>query len=225
MRLTCLFVIIFIVLAQACTVPDAEEYYERDSDSLGKEAVEATENVYTENTQFFELTQSANGIKTYTFKTNDTAYIVPEGKTVTTITGTAPATSASVTVLKRSGSPTAGYGIIFFYNKYNSKEYMMIVMINTRRQYMVAKISDGTSVSIQDWTSSSSLRGGFGVQNTISISHASNGIYSVKFNGTQEMIFTDPSSPVIPYGTTGYVVSISPTEGFPKKSVEVTFTE
>ena len=71
-----------------------------------------------------------------------------------------------------SGRACAGYGMLFFYNKNNGKEYMMTVMINTRRQYKIDKVSDGQVVPISGgWVTAQGLKGGFGVQNTISVSH------------------------------------------------------
>lgn len=222
------------VLAAAlasCRMPDEAAYYERDEGSIGVEGGgsggSGSGGSPAVETVFFEpQPDDGSGRKGYTFRTNDPAYIVPGGRTVMKITGSSYVNSASMTVSKKSGSATAGYGMVFFYNKNGGKEYMMTVMINTRRQYKIDKVADGQIIPISGgWVTAQGLKGGFGVQNTIGVSHSSDGKFHVKFNGVEETTFTDPAAPIIPKGTTGCIVAISDSEGFPQKFVEVSFTE
>lgn len=222
------------VLAAAlasCRMPDEAAYYERDEESIGVEGGNTVAGTGgggspAVETVFFDPSSAAGGQKCWTFRTNDPAYIVPGGRTVMKITGSSYVNSASMTVSKKSGSATAGYGMVFFYNKNGGKEYMMTVMINTRRQYKIDKVADGQIIPISGgWVTAQGLKGGFGVQNTIGVSHSSDGKFHVKFNGVEKTTITDPASPIIPKGTTGCIVAISDSEGFPRKLVEMSFAE
>ena len=111
-----------------------------------------------------------------------------------------------------SGRACAGYRLgLGDKNTYNARlhsltaEFVLLARLNFTRQQ--------------------GLKGGFGVQNTIGVSHSSDGKFHVKFNGVEETTFTDPAAPIIPKGTTGCIVAISDSEGFPQKFVEVSFSE
>ena len=97
----------------SCRMPDEAAYYERDEESIGVEGGNTVAGTGggsspAVETGFFDPSSAAGGQKSWTFRTNDPAYIVPGGRTVMKITGSSYVNSASMTVVKKSGSATAG---------------------------------------------------------------------------------------------------------------------
>jgi hypothetical protein len=208
---------VLIMLAAGCSMPAA------GTDSSGGSGtgstVEMSSSLFTEDSAVSGQT---------VFTTNDTAYISSEGYTLWSLDGSDGSgfDQYTVTVSKTSGNASAGYGLVFCETKDATYGVCMYcVLINITGQYAIGKIVNGSYSSIAWWTSSSHLKQGY-VSNMLSVSRDSTGKkFTLYINGNRETEFSDGSTPVLESGSRGYVVVISPNEGFPDTYVTVYFSK
>lgn len=218
------FIIIALFFLISCDVPQDLEWYERTDETFdGKSG-----STFNQVTDWFTKTETSDGRKKYILRTNDTKYIIPGGYTAYEITGTSNVSSVTADVSRQSGNGMAGYGIVFAARKRNNAVYMLAVMINIHGMYTIAKYKAEQYETLKDWAYSANLKSGYGVSNRISVTAATDGSITVKFNGVTEYVFKDSASggiPALSTGSHGFVTVIPPTEDFPSEFVEVTFVE
>lgn len=113
------------------------------------------------------------------YKTNDESN---QGYLKYSLLGTPAAytNDISVTVMKKSGSSDNGSGMVFFYQD-SDTFYLALVSANGR--YCIKKFENSSSVMLQDWTSSSYVKTGYGVTNAISVKYEYKGTYGFYVNG------------------------------------------
>jgi hypothetical protein len=160
------------------------------------------------------------------FSTNDTAWISENGYTLWTLTGSDGSSfdNYTVTAAKASGRASAGYGVVFCETEDAAYGVCMYcVLVNITGQYAIGKLVNGSYSSIAWWTASSHLKQGY-VSNILSITRdSSSKKFTLYINGNRETEFSDGRTPVLDSGKRGYVVVISPNEGFPENYVTVYF--
>ncbi len=167
--------------------------------------------------------------ETIRFETNDARYWGPYGYTLWTLrpASQSPFASREVTAAKESGDASAGFGVVFC--AYDSGdpligETMLVVMINTQREYIVGEVSGGSFRELVPWTACASLKLGYGQENTIALS-AESGEIALSLNGAEAARFRDEEPPLHEGGADGYLVVISPLDRFPDVPVSVVFRE
>ncbi len=167
--------------------------------------------------------------ETIRFETNDARYWGPYGYTLWTVRPAAqsPFVSREVTAAKESGDAAAGFGLVFC--AYDSGdpligETMLVVMINTQREYIVGEVSGGSFRELVPWTACAWLKLGYGQENTIALS-ADSGEIVLSLNGAEAARFRDEDPPLHDGGADGYLVVISPLDRFPDVPVSVIFRE
>ncbi|MGA2639467.1 MAG: hypothetical protein ABSG21_01035 [Spirochaetia bacterium] len=164
------------------------------------------------------------------FRTNDPAYQGPYGSTLWTLAGSAqePFQRLEVKLIKVEGDDTAGYGVVFCsYDTGDpaSGETMLVAMINTRKEFIVGEVAGAAFTEIIPWTGCESLRAGYSQSNVLRVTYAA-GEYCLCLNGTEAARFRDDEEPRHDKGgRSGYIVVISPLDGFPSAHVHVIFEE
>lgn len=217
--------IYFIVLLFSVLIPSCSfSSYEREADNTNK-----TEETYIEEASELFVEQEKEDEKMYVFETNDTKYLSAKGFTLWTENiknETSNFSDITITACKESGNAEAGFGIIFCSEKIEGKTFMLTVLINAKGYYTIGKVSEGKFSYIKGgWIECKNLYTGFGVKNTISVSHElNNNEFVLKLNGEEVEKFTSPENITFKYSYSGYVVVISDKENFPTDSVKVTFT-
>lgn len=168
----------------------------------------------------------------YSFSTNDSAYWGPNGYTLWTLplAGQSTFVQRDVIVVKKSGNAYAGYGIVFCHDDpgiSSSGETMLLVMINTQRQYSVGSVAgaDYTPYTNPTWIQELHLNGGYGVANEVKITRSGGGLFTLFLNSTQVMTFRDGRIPTPTGGGDGFLAVISPQDSFPQAPVSVSYTE
>jgi len=164
------------------------------------------------------------------FRTNDPAYWGPYGTTLWTLAGAPqePFGQLVVELIKVEGDDTAGYGVVFC--SYDTGdpatgETMLVVMINTRQEFIVGEVSGAAFTEIIPWSSCGSLRTGYNQSNLLRVTYAA-GEYCLFLNGTEAARFRDDEEPRHDQGgRSGYMVVISPLDNFPSSYVHVIFQE
>ena len=166
---------------------------------------------------------------TVEFETNDPRFWGPYGYTLWALRGPdqAPFAGRTVTAAKVSGDGSAGFGVVFC--AYDSAdplvgETMLVVMINTGREFIVGEVAGGEFREIVPWTSCAALRLGYGQENTIALA-AGPGELVLSLNGSEAARFRDDEPPLHTGGGDGYIVVISPLDRFPDVPVHVVFRE
>ncbi len=127
--------------------------------------------------------------------------------------------TVTATVIKQSGSLRGGYGIIFCYQD-NNNFYRLL--IDAAGQYSVYSRVTGTYNVIIPWSDSAHLNSGVGVANEISVTQVSSNNFSVKFNGTQEALFSDGNFSGGKAGFSAYVETQAD-ENFPNTPEDIRF--
>lgn len=161
---------------------------------------------------------------TVSFSTNDTTYTGKYGYTLWTEEGTVhdPFTRFNVTLSKLSGDDTAGYGVVFC----SHDETMLLVLINTKKEYLIGELTGNVFNELQGWKESSDLFGGYNQTNIMDITlDSGTGVFSLSFNGGAIVTFRDDEDPYHTEGKNGYMVVVSPRDDFPDVPVSVTFKE
>jgi len=210
--------VLIVLLAAGCPSP-----------TTGKTTVDhGTGGSSTQHDELFVTTDN----QTFSFSTKDTAYWGPDGYSLWTLRqdgGQSPFVSRRVNVVKSSGNDYAGYGVIFCqYDTGDSRgESMLVVMINTQRQYSVGEVTGSSYApfTTPTWIQSPSLHNGYGVSNEIGVTGDGVGQFTLTLNGTKVMAFTDGRLPLETGGGDGYLAVISPHDSFPLIPVSVSYTE
>ena len=165
-----------------------------------------------------------SGIGTVSFSTNDNAYTGEYGYTLWTEEETVhdPFTRVNVTLSKLSGDDTAGYGVVFC----SHDDTMLLVLINTKKEYLIGELTGNVFNELQGWKESSDLFGGYNQTNILDITlDSGTGVFSLSFNGGISVTFRDDEEPYHTGGKNGYLVVVSPRDDFPDVPVSVTFKE
>ena len=191
---------------------------------------ETIESEMEENsTLFSKETEAEADYDIYVFETNKKAYINSSGYTlwcIKDINTSEDFEEINVTVYKESGKADAGYGVVFLRQTIDESDFLVTVMINTKGQYIIGKVIDGTFTRISEWKKSDLLNQGYGVMNTIEITYSnSEEKYIVCFNGTKETDFVLEENVSFYNSGKGYVAVISGSENFPEVPVKVTYKE
>ena len=200
-------VIIFLISITGCPVtPESPE----NLDLLDNPVVE-------ENSLLFDLDTSTGVIS---FNTNDSKYINEYGYTLWTENNEVqnPFTSLNVTLSKLGGNSNAGYGVVFC--SYDNT--MLVVLINTKKEFVIGELTGNLFTVLQDWTEAASLNAGLNQINVIDIVLVA-GEFFLTFNSGETIVFSDTDEPYHSYGKDGYLVVISPLDDFPNVPVSVTF--
>jgi hypothetical protein len=178
----------------------------------------------------FVNTTTTGGNPLIEFETADLAYLSPYGYTLWSLKGPhADAfTSRRVMVDKTSGEAAAGYGVLFCHHAASdpNDEAMLIVMINTRQEYIVGEAQGGTFSRLIDWTYSSALKPGYNQENIIQVDlDRPTRTFTLRLNGNEVNTFTPSTTTYELGGGSGYIVVISPRDSFPGTPVHVLFQE
>jgi hypothetical protein len=163
------------------------------------------------------------------FETNDNRYWSERGYTLWYLLEREDAAfdRREASLSKLSGSNTAGYGFVYCYGEdpYYGRT-MLLVMINTVREYTIAEVIETEFDEIIPWTESPSLNAGYNQNNTIELTYDSeNELYTLGLNGVEETTFRDDEAPFHTGGRHGYIVVISPLDEFPEVPVSCRFVE
>ncbi|MBQ3798752.1 MAG: hypothetical protein II837_00520 [Treponema sp.] len=219
-HMTCEALLATSLLLLSCSVPEERDWYERGELYTERTGVSQASELFTES-------KAADGTSIWHFRTNDTRYIREGGYAVWDIIGTQNSTDpVTIRAIRQSGSPTEGYGLVYFYRTSQGKEYMILAMINTMQQYTVGKYAGNGYKAIIGWTHSSMLRGGYGSDNTIGLAYdAATKVFTLRLNGIVADTFEDAEKPRLTTGRNGLVVCISQFEDFPASFVDVKFSE
>ena len=220
-RLLLIPLIILQIAFFSCSVPTDQEWYSRNSE------LSELHPTVIQSSEMFSKTNSATGDAQWHLKTNDRQYLKPGGYLAWDITSSQNSTEATaIRAIKQSGSPSAGYGLVYFYRTSQGHEYMILAMINVMQQYTVGKYSDGNYTEIISWTHSSLLHRGFGSTNSIELSYnTSSRVFTLKLNNSTADTFEDASTPRLTTGRKGLVACISQLEDFDFSCVDVLFEE
>jgi len=168
----------------------------------------------------------------YELTTNDSAFWGPYGYTLWALKGAeqTPFTGREVSLCKTSGDDSAGYGIVICHYEDADPgigETMLVVMINTNRQYIVGEVMGAEFTQIVAWTYSDRLLANKGQTNVVRVDY--DGVlkeYILRLNGTEVKSFRDDEAPIHSAGGgNGYIAVISPLDEFPAVPVQVTFMD
>ncbi|QQO10752.1 hypothetical protein [Breznakiella homolactica] len=181
---------------------------------------------FEENSELFEKKDSGAIV----FETNERKYESERGYTVWGLKEgkQEPFAARDVEMVKVRGYAGAGYGIVLCHGKEtgSEEESMLVVMINTEKEYTVGKVVDGVFTYIEPWTYTDALDSGYGAKNRLRIERDGSGEYTIKINGAEmEKGFRDENDPVKTGGDDGYIVVLSPRDRFGQEGVRVEFTE
>ncbi len=168
----------------------------------------------------------------YRFTTNDSAYWGAYGYTLWALKGVpqTPFTHREVEMCKSSGDTFAGYGIVICHYEDPDPgvgETMLVVMINTKQEYIVGEVIGAEFTEIVPWTYTPVLRSNLGQMNTMRVDYDS-GLqeYVLFLNSTEVKRFRDDETPFhTGGGDNGYIVVISPLDDFPNVAVDVSFRD
>jgi hypothetical protein len=162
------------------------------------------------------------------FETNDSRYNGARGYTLWALHGSSvePFSELNVVVKKNSGYNYAGYGVTFCHGASNGVETMLIVMINTRQEYLIGKVINGDFEEIKAWTPNAFLKLGYSQDNRITVTRDSGGVFTLSLNGQDTLTrFEDTIVPIRSGGRNGYIAVISPRDNLGPDTVRVEFTE
>jgi hypothetical protein len=162
----------------------------------------------------------------FVFLTNDEDLWGPYGSTLWALTGSEqdPFEEREIQLAKYSGNGTAGFGVIICHRE--DEEYgetMLVVMINTNRQFIVGEVIGAEFQVIVAWTDCEALVAGYTV-NTMSLRYEDKS-FIVSFNGKEACRFQDQEAPQHTGGNNGLIVVISPLDDFPNTAVHVVFQD
>jgi len=131
--------------------------------------------------------------------------------------------SLNFTIQKQSGTPEAGYGIIFAQYTTNTVNNMLILLLNTQGQYCVGELKNSKFYTLKSWTSHDCINKGYAVENAVSINYK-NYKYQIKINNV-EVYTIKKNSLLYTTGKVGYIAVISPKDNFPDERVLITYTK
>ena len=166
---------------------------------------------------------------TTVLQTNDSALWGPYGTTLWALRGggQTPFVSREATASKVSGDGSAGFGLVFCHYDTGDPllgETMLVVMINTRQEFIVGEVVGTSFRELIPWTTTTALRLGHGQGNVLRVEQAG-GEFRLLANGVEVATFRDDDPPTQAGGADGYLVVISPLDDFPAVPVHVVFEE
>ena len=137
-----------------------------------------------------------------------------------------PGSSLVTTVNKKSGSATAGQGVMFAF--IDTSNFLKLIY-NTNGSWHLEMVAGGSSTVFVDWVSSSWLNTGLDADNTITINYYynssdSNYYFDIYFNSSPKLYYLYNASPMD--GDTGFFVYVSSiSDDFPGTPVDVFFDQ
>jgi hypothetical protein len=168
----------------------------------------------------------------YRLTTNDSAFWGPYGYTLWALKGAeqTPFTTRKAALCKTSGDDSAGFGIVICHYEDADPgigETMLVVMINTKQQYIVGEVIGAEFTQIVPWTYSDRLLANKGQTNVVRVDYDDVlEEYILWLNGTEVKSFRDDEAPFHSAGgDNGYIVVISPLDEFPAVPVQVSFKD
>jgi len=177
-----------------------------------------------QRSELFEENEGQAGI--YVFLTNDLDLWGPYGCTLWALTGTQqqPFAVRELELTKLSGNRSAGFGLVLcHYRDEELGETMLVVMINTKRQFIIGEAVGAEFQAIVPWTDSPALFAGY-TANRLRVQRDGE-IFRVFLNGQPTASFRDENAPLHSGGADGLIVVISPLDRFPETPVHVVFKE
>lgn len=162
----------------------------------------------------------------FVFFTNDPDLRGPYGCTLWTLTGNRqePFEARVLELQKISGDLSAGFGVILCHREDPELgETMLVVLINSRRQYAVGEVTGTQFRFLISWTECLALAGGYAF-NRLRLRRDGEG-FELFFNGVKACRFLDTEEPLHSGGADGLIVVISPLDRFPESPVQVVFQE
>jgi hypothetical protein len=204
-----------------CSSPGSDPTGEPEKPGGGTATIEEAGSLFT---------SSATEPGLIEFRTNDGAYITDRGYTLWALKAAAqnPFVSRTVVLNKTSGSPDAGYGIVFCHRQAGSaaEETMLVAMIDTEQEYIVGEAVGSTFTEIVRWKWSEYLKKGYNQDNEIGIRlNAATKTFSLSVNGQSVTTFTAKETDYDLGGGNGFLAVVSPRDSFPGTPVSVTFRE
>lgn len=113
-RMPCAVLLAVPLLLLSCSVPEERDWYERGELYTDRAGVTQVSELFTES-------KAADGTSAWHFRTNDTQYIRAGGYAVWDIIGTQNSTDpVTIRAIRQSGSPTEGYGLVYFRRERNT---------------------------------------------------------------------------------------------------------
>lgn len=214
--------IMFLLLSLifvSCYLPTKSLNTQIDSNSI------ISETTIEENDTLFVNSKET---RQYIFETNNLKYLSSFGYTFWTvpkINNTDAFSNICVSVVKESGKPESGYGIIFCNQVLNGKTFLLTVMINIKGEYIIGKVLDNKFVALTEWTFCPYLNTGLGVNNLIKISFDDEkNEFVLYFNDSKITSFNVEEKLNLKDLKPGYVVIVSNNENFPTSSLKIIFT-
>jgi len=210
------FFLLFLSLLFACDVNNPQPFV--PANTPAGEVVGVASQLFTAETK----------PGTMRFKTNDPDYYTNHGATAWYINSEQAATeftSREVALTKFSGNAGAGFGLICGYRidpVYGAT--MLVLLINTEREYYIAEITENLIETIVPWKESLLLSRGYNQHNVVRLEYTAKQ-FTLYFNGQLETEFRDDAEPFHDSGKNGYMAVISPLDDFPAIPVEIQFEE
>jgi hypothetical protein len=170
--------------------------------------------------------QPENAPGKFVFFTNDPDLWGPYGCTLWTLTGKRqePFEARELELQKVSGDLSAGFGAILCHREDpDFGETMLVVLINSRRQYTVGEVSGTQFQYLVSWTQCLALADGYAL-NRLRLQGDGEG-FDLFFNGVKACRFLDAEEPLHAGGSDGLIVVISPLDRFQQGAVHVVFQE
>jgi hypothetical protein len=220
--------ILFIIVITVVTLTACLSPYNGESSGLPEEG---TPMDYATDL-FIPVEVEDETIGTFRFSTNDPKYRTPSGYTLWTYCSDVVGfQDRTVTVRKPLGSNVAGYGMIICSAQRQISgriaTVFLSVMINNNRQYAVGKVIGGSYIPLVNWTDSTGLHKGIGLENIIRVvkDEENPNKYTLYCNNVNEGFFVDDEVPRCEgMGQNGYIVVIAP-DDLDTRTVEVWFSE
>ena len=177
-----------------------------------------------ECSELFEEPEGQPG--TFVFLTNDRDLWGPYGCTLWALTGTQqqPFAVRELELTKLSGNSSAGFGLVLcHYRDEDLGETMLVVLINTKGQFIIGEAIGAEFQTIVPWTHSPALLTGYNA-NRLRVQRDGES-FRVFLNGQPAATFRDENAPLHSGGADGLIVVISPLDRFPETPVHVVFKE
>ena len=132
---------------------------------------------------------------------------------------------------KITGNQFAGYGLIFCVQE-DINDFLM-VQINTQGKYMIGKVTDKVSKTIQGWGESDLLKQNLNTTNTIKVKYnTGTGKFGLYINDDNdgdedelECEFIDSDTSPYLSGKWGFIAEVSPLDALPYVPVEIVFKD
>jgi len=174
--------------------------------------------------ELFEEPEGSPG--TRVFLVNDPDLWGPYGSTLWYLTGSSqePFAMLDLELTKFSGDGSAGFGAVLCHREDPGLgETMLVVMINTRQQFIIGEVVGTEFQAIVPWTDCAALAAGSAV-NRLRVRREGE-VFTVSFNGLEARSFRDEQAPQHLGGSDGLIAVISPLDRFPLTAVHVVFRQ